>query len=370
MNKIFRYVCFLLLFLLLFTGCSKKKEEPVRLDLEEVKKESVEEESVEIISEESSFQIHYIDVGQADATLIMCDGKSMLIDGGNTNDSSLIYTYLKDHNVSFLDYMICTHAHEDHVGGLAGALNYADVGVVYSPVKNDDSEAFRDFIKYVQKRGKEIQVPEVGTEFSVGSAKCRILGLNVSNDDPNNTSIVMKITYGETSFLFSGDAEASVESVILDRGEDISCTVIKIPHHGSDTSLSYRWLREAMPEYGVISVGENNAYGHPTKDTLSKLSDAEVKVLRTDLQGDIICTSDGKTVAFDTEKNNSGNVSNEKENEEGKEQSYILNTNTKKFHYPGCRSVADMKEKNKEEVILPRDDVMEQGYEPCGNCHP
>ena len=250
-----------------------------------------------------TFEVHYIDVGQADAALIMSDGHNMLIDGGNTKDSSLIYSYLHEKNVDKLDYMICTHAHEDHVGGLAGALNYAEVETVYCPVKSYDTEAFADFLKYLNKQGKEITIPDEGMKFMLGNAKCTILGLDSEADNPNNTSIVLKIEYGKTAFLFSGDAERSVENDILDKGYDVSCTVLKVPHHGSETSSSYRWLNAAMPEYAVISVGKDNMYGHPCEETLSRLRDAEVTVYRTDIQGDIICKSDGRKVTFETEKN-------------------------------------------------------------------
>lgn len=355
---------------------------------EDIKSEDVQEEENEETEENQvlpqanvtgNFEVHYLDVGQADATLVGCDGKYMLIDGGNSEDSSLIYAYLKEHQVEHLDYMICTHAHEDHVGGLAGALNYATVGTVYSPVKSFDTDAFNDFLKYVNKQGKEITIPETGETFQLGEATCQILGLNSYADDPNNTSIVLKITYGETAFLFSGDAEQSVETGIIDAGYDVRCDVIKVPHHGSDTSLSYRWLNEAMPEYGIISVGENNSYGHPNEDTLSKLRDADVKVFRTDMQGHIICRSDGKILSFELEQfvdadtlSDAGPGQKEKDKQEEKAVSstYILNVNTKKIHYPTCRSVKQMKEENKQESNLSREELIGQGYSPCGNCNP
>jgi len=356
----------------LIIGCNDRNSASNQ-EIEEVKEETK--------VQEETFEIHYIDVGQADATLVMCDGKNMLIDGGNVEDSSLMYSYLEDHGIDYIDYMICTHAHEDHIGGLAGALNYAQVDIVYCPTDNDETEEFKDFDKYVEKQGEIIQIPEAGSEFFLGSAKCNILGINTFDDDPNNTSIVLKIEYGETAFLFSGDAEASVENVIIEEGNDISCTVMKAPHHGSDTSLSYRWLNEAMPEYAVISAGEGNSYGHPCEETLSKLRDAQVKVFRTDMQGDIICTSDGYNVVFEVEKNPFVNtlenivqepvVKNEEEIQKSPVSGdYILNTNTQKFHYPSCHSVDDMKEKNKQSSSLSRDEIIEQGYSPCRNCHP
>lgn len=222
------------------------------------------------IPDESSLEIHYIDVGQADAALVICDDQTMLIDGGNSEDSSLIYSYLKQRGIDNLDYIICTHAHEDHVGGLSGALNFASVNIAYSPVEEYDSKAFQNFIKYLSHQGLSITIPHHGDSFSLGAATCQILGPVYSSDEPNNTSIVLKITYGETSFLFTGDAETEEERNIIDQGYDISCTVLKVGHHGSDTSTSYLWLRNAAPDYVVISVGKSNSYGHPTEATLGQ----------------------------------------------------------------------------------------------------
>ena len=261
-----------------------------------------------VAPENSTFEIHFIDVGQADAALVLCDGKAMLIDGGNAEDSSLLYTYLKNHNISHLDYVIGTHAHEDHIGGLAGALNYASVGTAYCPATSYDTKAFGNFVKALDKHGVSITVPSTGDSFTLGSAACTILAVNTDSSDPNNTSIVLRIVYGDTSFLFTGDAERVVEQAILNRGANINSTVLKVGHHGSESSTSYVWLREIMPQYAVISVGKDNSYGHPTEEVLSRLRDAEVKTFRTDLQGDIICVSDGKSVTFTVERNADADV--------------------------------------------------------------
>lgn len=259
------------------------------------------EESIEYSG--SVFQIHYIDVGQADAALVVCDDHAMLIDGGNREDSSLIYSYLEQHGITHLDYIVCTHAHEDHAGGLAGALNYASVDVAYAPVTSYDSKAFSNFVKYLEKQGVEITVPSHGDTFSLGAAVVQILGPISPSDEPNNTSIVLRISFGRTSFLFCGDAERDEENEILDWGYDVKCDVLKVGHHGSNTSTGYRWLREAAPEYAVISCGKDNSYGHPTEGCLSKLRDAEVTVYRTDMQGTLVCTSDGKNLTFSVERN-------------------------------------------------------------------
>lgn len=258
-----------------------------------------EEETAGAVLEGGSFEVHFIDVGQADAALILCDGESMLIDGGNAGDSSLIYAYLEEEQVDVLDYIVCTHAHEDHVGGLSGALNYAQAEVALAPVTDYDSKAFRNFVKNLNRQGAAITVPEAGDSFSLGSAQVMVVGPISPSDEPNNTSIVLKVTYGETSFLFTGDAEREEEQEILDAGYNLESTVLKVGHHGSNTSSSYPFLREVMPEYAVISVGRDNDYGHPSEEVLSRFRDLGAEVYRTDEMGHIVCSSDGKTVTFE-----------------------------------------------------------------------
>lgn len=189
------------------------------------------------LPEDSSFSIHFIDVGQADAALVECDGHYMLIDGGNKADSDIIYTVLKKANVTHLDIVVGTHAHEDHIGGIPGAFNYASADLTLCPVTNYDSDAFDDFAKYANKNGGGITIPKVGDKYTLGSATINILGVN-GGSDANDTSIVLKINYGETSYLFTGDAEREAEQAIINSGSDLSATVLKVGHHGSDTSTT------------------------------------------------------------------------------------------------------------------------------------
>ena len=259
--------------------------------------EEVEETESEqpMVSSDSIFSVKFFDVGQADAALVECDGHYMLVDGGNKSDSSFMYAVLKEAGIDHLDIVVGSHAHEDHIGGLAGALNYATADRTLCPVTSYDSEAFRDFSKYAEQNGGGITVPKVGDVYALGSAVVTILGVNGGVEE-NDTSILLKVQYGDTSFLFTGDAERGAEQAVLDSGADLSATVLKVGHHGSANSTTYPFLREVMPEYAVISVGEDNHYGHPTDAVLSKLRDADVEVYRTDLDGDILFFSDGKTV--------------------------------------------------------------------------
>ena len=343
----------------------------------------------------SSFQIHYIDVGQADSALVLCDGHSMLIDGGNVEDSDLVYSYLDRLDIGRLDYVVCTHAHEDHVGGLSGALNRAEATTALCPVVSYDSQAFDDFVHYLGDT--QITVPSPGDSYTLGSSSFSVLGPVNSSDDPNNTSIVLKIEYGQTSFLFTGDAEHSEEEDILEAGYDVSADVLKVGHHGSDTSTSEEFLDQVSPEYAVISSGEGNSYGHPSKSILTRLADADVTTYRTDMQGTIVCTSDGQDLTFSVERNPDaytldpdtaggvfGSIEPDLEDSgpshvpDGQSQGvsdagksgYILNTSTMRFHYPDCPSVEAMSQNNRQESSLSREELIEMGYVPCGSCDP
>ena len=243
-------------------------------------------------------RVLFIDVGQADSALLTCGGESLLIDGGNVDDSSTVYTVLKKNGVTHLDYVVCTHAHEDHVGGLSGALEACTAGTVYCPVTDYDSKAFRNFSDRVAEQNCELTVPKAGETFALGGAEVEFLACDPEAEDTNNTSIVLRVSYGATSFLFMADAETPVEQALLDAGTDLSATVLKVGHHGSSTSTSYRFLNEVMPRYAVISVGKDNSYGHPHEKILSRLEDADARILRTDELGDILFVSDGKTVSL------------------------------------------------------------------------
>ena len=325
------------------------------------------------VTEGTTLAVHFCDVGQADSALLVCGDDAMLIDGGNVADSSLVVSYLDQQGIDQLDYVVCTHAHEDHVGGLSGPLNTCTVSHVLSPVTQYDSKAFENFVKYTEAQGLEPEIPDPGDTFDLGEAQVTILGPVAEYSETNNTSIVLRVDYGETSFLFTGDMETKAEKDLLDQGADLSATVLKVGHHGSDTSSSYSFLREVMPEYAVISVGLDNDYGHPSDDVLSRLRDAGATVYRTDQQGTIVAVSDGTTVTFTTEKDaaptpgRDGQTSPQPSQSESAQETYIGNLNSKVFHREDCPNLPA--EQNRI-IFSSREEAVEEGYTPCGNCKP
>lgn len=345
-------------------------------------------EAVPTPADGSLFEVHYLDVGQGDSALVICDGHAMLIDGGTHEYSSRIVAYLKKLGIQHLDYIIASHAHNDHSGGLSGALNVCTVGQVYSSVTEHDSDAFNDLVKYTEKQHKTVEKLTAGDNFTLGSSTVNVLSPSHYYDDHNNDSLVLKITYGNTSFLFTGDANHDAERDILDTQEDVSAAVLKVGHHGSDNASSYAFLREVMPAYAVISCGEENSYGHPTEAVLSRLRDAETEVYRTDLHGTIVCTSDGQTVSFTTEnepapedvflsgealanRNSAERNTKQIQRAEAEQMAeagiYIGNVNSHKFHESTCKTLP--KEENRI-YFNSREEAIDEGFDPCGNCDP
>ena len=211
-----------------------------------------------------------------------------MIDGGNPSYSSFLYSYLEKRDIKYIDYIVCTHEHEDHVGGLAGALNYASVGLAYAPVTESETKAFNSFIKYLDAQGKSLTVPKAGEIFSLGSATVQIVGpidMNLAENNVNNSSIVLHIKYGATSFLITGDAEEAEELSIVESSFDIKSNVMKIGHHGSYTSTSEAFIKAVGPEYCIISVGEDNVYGHPHDEVMDRIEKYGAQIYRTDLNG-------------------------------------------------------------------------------------
>ena len=315
------------------------------------------------VSEGVGMAVHYIDVGQADCALIECDGEFALIDGGNVDDGQMIVAYLDQQGVQTLSAMVCSHAHEDHVGGLSAVLAKFDVESVYAPVKSYDSKVYSDFARYAKKEGCGITVPAPGDSFSVGGAQVTVLGPVKDYEEPNNTSLVLKVEYGTDSFLFTGDMEVLAENDMLDAGADVRADVLKVGHHGSETSSGYRFVYEVMPDYGVISVGTGNTYGHPHTAPLSRLKDAGVVLFRTDELGTVIARTDGSRLSFTWE--NQSAQPEDVEPGDGEKRVYIGNRKTRRFHTEDCINLPKGPNRVEFETY---DIAAAAGYEPCQSC--
>lgn len=242
------------------------------------------------------FYVHYIDVGQGDCELIECDGEYMLIDAGWPENGGEVVDYILDLGVDRLEYLVCSHGDADHCGGFSEVLKYIDVDTVFVNPYGSDSVFYSIFLNKLDDEGLEPTVPEAGESYSLGTATVRFLGPAEDFGDSNENSLIVRVEYGETAFLFTGDVQQLGEASLLESGADLKCDVLKVAHHGSYTSTSYRFLYEADPDMAVISCGKDNEYGHPHDVVLDRLSDAGVKVFRTDTDGTVVISSDGVKV--------------------------------------------------------------------------
>ena len=240
--------------------------------------------------------VHYIDVGQGDSELVCCNGEYMLIDAGEPDASDAVLEYLDRHGIDKLDYLVCTHGHSDHCGGLDAVVESLEVETVFTSPYAGDSPSYEIFTDAVYDAGLELIVPELGESYRLGEASFSFIGPLEDYDNQNDDSLVLRLEYGDTSFLFTGDMAAKAEKDLINDGADLRCDVLKVGHHGSSGSSCYQFLYEAQPGIGVISCEKGNSYGHPHEETLSRLADADVTVCRTDLEGSIVIFSDGMKV--------------------------------------------------------------------------
>lgn len=259
------------------------------------------EENIESDLVNGQIKIHFIDVGQADSILIVQGNNSMLIDAGNNPDSELIKNYISKQGITKLDYIVGTHPHEDHIGGLDYIINSFEIGKIYMPKATSGTVTFEDVVTAIKSKGMVATVPKILETFKVGQATATILGPNNSSyKDTNNFSVVIRVTFGNNSFMFNGDAEDVSENEILRGSYNVSSDLLKVGHHGSDSSTTQKFLDEVNPKYAIISAGKNNIYGHPAKSTMEKLRDKGTEVYRTDENGTIVASSDGENITFST----------------------------------------------------------------------
>lgn len=319
-------------------------------------------------TEEAPFSVTFFDVGQADSALIQCNGKTMLIDGGNVADGTTVINGLTRCGVSVLDAVVVTHSDEDHIGGIPAVLEAFPVVALYEGGNTADTKIYQKFLSTVAAKGIPITYPAAGMTFALGESTVTILGPTTLATNPNNNSIVLRIDYKETSFLFTGDAMEQEEKTILAMGANLKADVLKVGHHGASESSSYLFLREIMPQFAIISVGAGNNYGHPHKEALSRLEDAGATVFRTDLQGEIYCTSDGKNIAVSAYRNVTDSfAAAEAQTEIPETCTYIGNINSKKYHLPTCSTLP---KGDNAVYFVTKEEAVKQGYNPCSRCNP
>ncbi|WP_269205639.1 ComEC/Rec2 family competence protein [Clostridium botulinum] len=278
------------------------------------------EEKKDNNSELGQLKVHYIDVGQADSILVEQDKHFMLIDAGNNEDDKLVVDYLQKQGVKKLDYVIGTHPHEDHIGGLDKVIDNFDVGTLLMPKKIANTQTFKDVLSSAKNKGLKITQPIIGTNYDLGKATFTILAPKDHDyESTNNYSIVQKLRFGNTSFIFTGDAEAISETEMVNANADLQADVLKVGHHGSKTSTCQAFLDKVSPKYAVISCGKDNKYKHPNKSTMDRLKTKGVKVYRTDESGTVVATSNGNNISFNCKEgsysfrdNDSNNTNNNK----------------------------------------------------------
>ncbi len=327
---------------------------------------------------EGTLEVHYIDVGQGDATLIKCGSHAMLIDGGNNNKGTTVQLYLKKQGVESLDYVIGTHPDADHIGGLDVIVYKYNCDTVIMPDYEKDTKTYQELVDVIHDKNMKITYPVVGEQYALGEAKFTIIAPNSNSygGNANDYSVAILLEYGKNRFLFTGDAEEASEAEMLTNGIDISADVYKVAHHGSRSASTQEFLNAVHPKYAVISCGEGNSYGHPHAEVLNRLRSMGVEVFRTDEQGSIIASSDGENITWNcsaTDSWQSGEqTESDRENADNvtEQTTYVLNTNTKKFHRETCGSVSQIKEENFQKVQMSREELEQSGYSPCKNCNP
>ena len=251
----------------------------------------------------SNLEIYFFDVGQADSILIKNNDDTVLIDAGNRNDGENLANYIKnDLKINDIDIVIGTHPHEDHIGGMNYIIDSFDVGEIYLPDVTSNAKFFEKLLDSIESKDYKISIPKIDEEIKLNNLVFNVLSVDDNDKNINDCSIVLKLNYLDTKYLFMGDASKSVEKKLLDK--DIKADVIKIGHHGSSYSSSKKFLESVNPNIAIISVGKDNKYKHPTKSVLNTLNNLNIKYYRTDIDGTIKLVSDGKNIEINKIKTN------------------------------------------------------------------
>ncbi len=252
--------------------------------------------------DDSSFSAHFIDVGQGDSTLIVCDGEAMLVDGGTGEAEDDLISYLKNCGITSLKYVVATHPHEDHIGGLDVVFEEFAVNDIIMPSATATSAAFERLLTGIENEGIEITVPEVGDTYTLGGASFTILSPSEEYEDLNDSSIVFKMTYKDKSLLFTGDVGSTPINKMLDNNVDLSADIYKVAHHGSAKNNPEDFIEAIAPDYSVISCAIDNSYGHPHDETIERLTAIVTNIYRTDTMGSVVFSINDEGIGVKTEK--------------------------------------------------------------------
>ena len=236
-----------------------------------------------VSNDQTLLKVYFFDVGQADSMLIQNNGENMLIDAGNNEDGETLVNNLKTLGVEKIDYLVGTHPHEDHIGGMDDIINSFEIGKIYMPNVSTNTKTFEDVIDATKNKNLQIETPKAGDNFTIGKASCEVAYVGSDKENLNLSSIIIKMKYNNLSYLFTGDTEADVENKI-DFGK---INILKVAHHGSDTSSSEKFVNETAPEVAIISVGKDNSYGHPSNEIIKRYEKVGSKIYRTDEVGNI-----------------------------------------------------------------------------------
>ena len=260
------------------------------------------EEKEQLVDNDNTLKIYYLDVGQADSILIDSNNEYMLIDGGNNNDGPLLVKYFQELGIKDIKYIVGTHPHEDHIGGIDEVINNFNINQIFIPDAITTTKTFEDLLDSIEKKNLTFTVPTINNTYTLGETTIKIIYTGTDTSDLNNSSIIIKLTYKKTSYLFTGDATNITEKKILNK--DIKSDVLKIGHHGSKYSSTENFIKKVNPKYAIISVGKGNKYGHPNIETINLLNKYNIKTYRTDELGTILLTSDGNNIEITSFKTN------------------------------------------------------------------
>ena len=253
------------------------------------------------VTSEERLEVTFIDVGQADSILLENEGHYMLVDAGNNEDGPKLVNYFKNQNIHQFDYVIGTHTHEDHIGGLDNIIEGFDINTFYMPDVITTTKTFEDVLDALGEKNVTLSIPKTNATFKLGDATVKVLYVGTEDEsDLNDTSIVLKVTYQNVSFLLTGDASTKVEEKL--NPADLESTVLKVGHHGSSTATNEKFLNTVNPKYAIISVGENNQYEHPHTTVLNTLAAHNITTYRTDQDGTIKVITDGTNIEINTSK--------------------------------------------------------------------